>query len=51
MELKGFFSQFRGVKDPTLPNFAGGGVGFITYDAIRLIEDIPQTGEDLLDID
>jgi anthranilate synthase component 1 len=50
-ELKAFFSQFHGVPDPNLPNFAGGGVGYVSYDAIRLIEDIPQSGEDTLQID
>ncbi|MFC1586293.1 anthranilate synthase component I [Fibrobacterota bacterium] len=50
-ELKAFFEKFRGVKDPNLPNFAGGGVGFITYDAVRLIERIPETGRDDLNLD
>jgi anthranilate synthase component 1 len=45
-ELKKFFLQFQGVGDANLPNFAGGGVGFVAYDAIRLIEDIPDSGAD-----
>jgi anthranilate synthase component 1 len=50
-ELRDFFQQFRGVSDPNLPNFSGGGVGFIAYDAVRLVERIPDTGTDDLDLD
>jgi len=50
-ELKKFFAQFKGVPDKNLPNFAGGGVGYIAYDAIRLIEDIPDTGIDDFNLD
>lgn len=45
-ELKTFFSQFKGQFDPHLPNFSGGGVGYIAYDAIRLVENIPDQGAD-----
>jgi len=50
-ELKKFFGQFKGVLDANLPNFAGGGVGFVAYDSIRLIENIPDTGEDTFDLE
>ncbi len=45
-ELKVFMGRFRGYDEPDLPAFAGGAVGFVCYDAIRLIEDIPSTGVD-----
>jgi len=45
-ELQTFMDRFRGVDDPDLPAFSGGAVGFVCYDAIRLVEDIPATGKD-----
>ena len=45
-ELQKFMDRFRGVDDPDLPAFSGGAVGFVCYDAIRLVEDIPATGKD-----
>jgi anthranilate synthase component I len=45
-ELQNFLARFRGVDDPGMPPFSGGAVGFICYDAIRLIEDIPAAGRD-----
>jgi anthranilate synthase component 1 len=45
-ELQKFMARFRGVDDPDLPPFSGGAVGFVCYDAIRLVENIPATGKD-----
>jgi anthranilate synthase component I len=45
-ELQKFMNRFRGVDDPELPPFSGGAVGFVCYDAIRLVENIPATGKD-----
>jgi anthranilate synthase component 1 len=45
-ELQAFMDRFRGVSNPELPPFSGGAVGFVCYDAIRLVEDIPATGRD-----
>jgi anthranilate synthase component 1 len=45
-ELQKFLARFRGVDDPDLPAFSGGAVGFVCYDAVRLLENIPATGKD-----
>jgi anthranilate synthase component 1 len=45
-ELRAFLDRFRGAEDADLPAFAGGAVGFFAYDAIRLVERIPETGRD-----
>ncbi len=45
-ELKLFQNRFRAVGDEGLPPFAGGAVGFVCYDAIRLVEKIPCSGRD-----
>lgn len=45
-ELQKFMDRFRGAADPELPPFSGGAVGFVCYDAIRLVEDIPANGKD-----
>ena len=45
-ELQKFMGRFRGVSNPELPPFSGGAVGFVCYDAIRLVEDIPAAGKD-----
>jgi anthranilate synthase component 1 len=45
-ELRSFLNRFRGVEDPGLPDFAGGAVGFFAYDAVRLLEKIPENGRD-----
>ncbi len=45
-ELKRFHNRFRAVGDEGLPPFAGGAVGFVCYDAVRLIENIPRSGRD-----
>jgi anthranilate synthase component I len=46
VELQAFLDRFRGVDDPALPPFSGGAVGFVCYDAIRLVENIPASGKD-----
>ena len=45
-ELQAFMDRFRGAADPELPPFSGGAVGFVCYDAIRLVENIPASGKD-----
>jgi anthranilate synthase component 1 len=45
-ELQKFLDRFRGVDDPDLPAFSGGAVGFVCYDAVRLLENIPASGQD-----
>ncbi len=50
-EVRETMSRFQSVTLPGLPPFTGGGVGFFGYDMVRLIEDIPATGEDDLGVD
>jgi anthranilate synthase component I len=43
--------RFKAVKLPGLPPFCGGAVGYFSYDAIRWVEEIPQKGQDELQLD
>jgi len=43
--------RYRPVTLPGLPPFIGGAVGYVSYDAVRWVETIPQTGEDDLKLD
>ncbi len=45
-ELARLISQYRAVELPELHRFTGGAVGYVAYDAIQYIEDIPQRNED-----
>jgi anthranilate synthase component 1 len=47
-ELKKIFNQYQSVPLEGLPPFSGGGVGYIAYDSIRMIEAIPDNGIDTL---
>ncbi|MDO8519444.1 MAG: chorismate-binding protein, partial [Deltaproteobacteria bacterium] len=49
-ELKKIISQYRLVQQPGLPRFAGGAVGFLSYDMVRYFEKIPGTASDPLSI-
>ncbi len=48
-ELRELLASFNASTAPGLPRFYGGAVGFLGYDMIRFIEDIPDSHE-LLDI-
>ncbi len=50
-ELRALLSEYRSVHVPGLPRFTGGAVGYVGYDAIRLVEDIPDTTDDDLNLD
>ena len=50
-ELRKIMSQYKTAGFPGLPRFTGGGVGYISYDAVRLIENIPDTTRDDYGID
>jgi anthranilate synthase component I len=50
-ELRRLIDDHRSVHVSGLPRFTGGAVGYVGYDAIRLVEDIPDTTEDDLDLD
>jgi len=41
-ELQRFLSPFRPVELPGLPRFFGGAVGYLGYDMVRFIEDLPD---------
>jgi len=49
-ELKNLIREFVPVSDPTLPPFAGGAVGYIAYDAVRHLENLPETNPDDLGV-
>lgn len=44
--LKGLMAEFRCVKDPDLPPFCGGAVGYIGYDTVRFFERLPDLKPD-----
>ena len=46
-ELRTLLASFNASKAPGLPRFYGGAVGFLGYDMIRFIEDIPDSHEPL----
>ena len=50
-ELRSLLAQFRSVHVDGLPRFTGGAVGYVGYDAARLIEDIPDSTRDDLGLD
>ena len=50
-ELRRQFARYRSVHIQGLPRFTAGAVGYVGYDAIRLIEDIPETAHDDLGLD
>ncbi len=50
-ELRSIMSRYKTVDFPGLPRFTGGGVGYFAYDAVRLVEDIPDTTRDDYGID
>ncbi len=45
-ELRRLLAQYRSAHVEGLPRFTGGAVGYVGYDAIRLIEDIPEDTQD-----
>jgi len=50
-ELRGLMKQFKSIDFPGLPRFTGGGVGYFSYDAVRLVEDIPDSTRDDFGVD
>ncbi|RME78496.1 MAG: anthranilate synthase component I [Chloroflexi bacterium] len=44
--LKAQMSRYRPVRQPDLPRFVGGAVGYLSYDAIRRFERIPDSNPD-----
>jgi anthranilate synthase component 1 len=48
--LDGLLEERRAVDLPGLPRFAGGAVGFFSYDVVRHLERLPSTLSDDLDV-
>lgn len=46
--LKQLLQKYRGPKSLNIPRFSGGAVGYVGYDAITLVEDIPEHEESVL---
>lgn len=44
-----WLSQFERPRNPDLPDYQGGAIGFISYDAVRMFEKIPSLAADDLD--
>ena len=50
-ELRGLLGKYHAVHVEGLPRFAGGAIGYVSYDAIRLMEHIPETVDDDLNLE
>ena len=50
-KLRTIMDRYQSAGFPGLPRFTGGGVGYLSYDSIRLIEDIPDTTRDDYGVD
>ncbi len=48
--VKNILSEYRPVRNPGLPRFYGGAVGFIGYDAVRFFEHLPERDRPGLDM-
>jgi anthranilate synthase component I len=48
--LRKLTERYKPVKVPGLPPFTGGAVGYFAYDTVRWVENIPQRGEDDLQL-
>jgi anthranilate synthase component I len=48
--LQAEMASFRPVPVPDLPRFSGGAVGFLSYDAVRRFERLPETARDELNL-
>jgi len=49
--LRRLLGQYRPVRMPGLPRFTGGAVGYMGYDAVRSVEELPDTTTDDLELD
>ena len=41
--LRSLVADLRAMEDPELPRFCGGAVGFLGYDMVRFMENLPET--------
>jgi anthranilate synthase component I len=51
LELRSLVARYKSVRVPGLPPLIAGAIGYFAYDMVRLVEDIPASGKDELDID
>ena len=49
-ELRRIMRRYQAVAVPGLPRFAGGAVGYLSYDAIQFFEELPQRNADDLNL-
>jgi anthranilate synthase component I len=49
--LRRLTSRYKPVRVPGLPPLAGGAIGYFAYDMVRLVEPIPASGHDDVDLD
>ena len=49
-ELKALMAEYDHVPVPGLPGFHGGAVGYLSYDAVRFFERLPDDNPDSLDL-
>ena len=49
-ELRKLLKHYQAADVEGMPRFTGGAVGYVSYDAVRLIERIPESVEDDLDL-
>jgi para-aminobenzoate synthetase component I len=47
--FRNWFRQFQTVTDPSLPDFQGGAIGFMSYDCVRYFEKLPSLAVDDLE--
>ncbi|MGA1195646.1 MAG: anthranilate synthase component I, partial [Candidatus Latescibacterota bacterium] len=50
-ELRKLLAQYKAADVEGMPRFTGGAVGYVSYDAVRLMERIPESVEDDLNLD
>ncbi|MFB6247447.1 MAG: anthranilate synthase component I [Salinibacter sp.] len=48
--LQAYLDRYTEVNVPDLPRLRGGAVGYLGYDAVRLVEDLPDAPPDDLDV-
>lgn len=50
-ELRKLLAKYKAADVEGMPRFTGGAVGYVSYDAVRLMERIPESVEDDLNLD
>ena len=48
--LEAYLDRYTEVRIPDLPRLRGGAVGYMGYDTVRLVEDLPDAPPDALDV-